>query len=90
MGFFDDYLRRAQEIIGDQTKAEERYDNEVVKWLKKGMAIRKAIDKANKRYPEEALKADETTIEDIAAHYDYLMQHMEIIEKMSRRGRKQG
>jgi hypothetical protein len=84
MGFFDDYLRRSQEIIGNRTEAEERYDDEVIKWLKKSMTIRKAIDKANKRYPDEALKLDETNVEDVAAHYEYLMQHIEILQKISK------
>ncbi|MBN1310023.1 MAG: hypothetical protein JXB30_01300 [Anaerolineae bacterium] len=88
MNFLDQYLRRSREIIGDRTDAEESYDNEVVKWLRKGKSIRAAIEKANKRYPAEALKVDETMVGDVAAHYDYLMQHMDIVEKVSQIGRK--
>jgi len=51
----DLYLDRANEIIGDRSKEEELYDNEVVKWLKKYGKIRKALNKANKKYPGEAL-----------------------------------
>jgi len=84
MNLIDQYLRRSQEIIGDRTESEEQYDNEVIKWLKKGLTIRKAINKANERYPGEALQLDETNVEDVAAHYEYLVQHMEILQKMSR------
>ena len=38
---------------------------------------------ANKKHPNEALKIDATNVDDVAAHYDYLMQHQEIIIKMS-------
>ncbi len=83
MDFFDQYLQRSQEIIGDRSPAEKRYDNEVLRWLRKGKNIKKAIDKANKKHPKEALKIDATNVDDVAAHYDYLMQHQEIINKMS-------
>jgi predicted nucleotidyltransferase len=88
MNLIDQYLRRSQEIIGDRTESEEQYDNEVVKWLKEGLTIRKAIDKANERHPGEALQLDETNVADVAAHYEYLMQHMEILQKMSRAGQR--
>ena len=65
MNLIDQYLRRSQEIIGDRTESEEQYDNEVVKWLKEGLTIRKAIDKANERYPGEALQLDETSVADV-------------------------
>ena len=82
MNLIDQYLRRSQEIIGKRTNAEERYDNEVVKWLKKGVNIRKAINKANKKYPDEALRIDETNVDDVAVHYEYLRQHMEIMQRI--------
>ncbi len=83
MGFIDQYLRRSQEIIGNRTRAEERYDNEVIKWLKKGVNIRRAIKKANKKYPDEALKVNKTNVDDVATHYEYLMQHLEIMQRIS-------
>ena len=36
MSLIDQYLRRSQEIIGSRTRAEERYDHEVITWLNKG------------------------------------------------------
>ena len=82
MSLIDQYFQRSQDIIGDRTPDEERYDNEVIKWLKKYGKIRKAINKANKKYPNEALKYDETNINDVASHYEYLLQHMEIVQKI--------
>ncbi len=82
MNLIDQYLLRSKEIIGDRTPEEEQYDNEVIKWLKKYGKIRKAINEANKKYPDEALELDETNANDVAAHYEYLMEHIEIIRKM--------
>jgi hypothetical protein len=78
----DQYLERANEIIGDRSKEEEKYDNEVVKWLRKQGKIRKALNKANQKYPDQALKYDDSNIDDLTSHYEYLMQHMEIVKKL--------
>jgi hypothetical protein len=83
MNLIEQYLLRSQKIIGNRTPAEKRYDNEVLRWLRKGKSSQKAIDKANKKYPKEALRIDDTNAEDIAAHYDYLLQHEEIMRKIS-------
>ena len=45
MDFIEQYLARANEIIGDRTKEEERYDKEVLRWLRKGKGIKKAINR---------------------------------------------
>ena len=79
----DEYLNMAKQIIGDRTKDEERYDNEVLRWLRKGKGIKKAIKKANRKYQKEALEIDDGNINDVAAHYDYLMEHDKIIRKIS-------
>jgi hypothetical protein len=81
MDFIDQYLQRSQEIIGDRSPAERRYDNEVLRWLRKGKNVKKAIDKANKKYPKEALEIDDSNCDEVASHYDYLMQHEEIMAK---------
>jgi hypothetical protein len=82
MNFIDQYMQRSQDIIGKRTPEEEKYDNEVIRCLKKYGKIRKAINKASKKYPDEALKYNDETIGDIESHYDYLMKHMEIVQKM--------
>jgi hypothetical protein len=76
------YLQRSQEIIGDRTKEEMRYDKEVLRWLRKGKKIQKAIERANKKYPKEALEINDETINDVAAHYDYLLEHENIMKRM--------
>ena len=83
MDFIEQYFSRSQEIIGDRTQTEIRYDNEVVRWLHKGKEIKKAIKKANKKYPNEALKLDGSEINDVASYYDYLLEHENIIRKIS-------
>ena len=81
--FLKQYLARANEIIGYRTRDEEQYDKEVLRWLRKGKGIKKAINKANQKYPKEALQVDDSNIDDVAAHYDYLLEHDNIIRKIS-------
>ena len=83
MDFIEQYLLRSQEIIGDRSRAEIRYDNEVIRWLRKGREIKKAIKKANKKYPNEALKLEGSDINNVASYYDYLLEHENIIHKIS-------
>jgi hypothetical protein len=78
----DQYLQGSQEIIGDRTREEMRYDKEVLRWLRKGKKIQKAIENANKKYPKEALEIDDKTINDVAAHYEYILEHENIMKKM--------
>ena len=82
MDLFSQYLQRSQEIIGDRTREEMRYDKEVLRWLRKGKKIQKAIERTNKKYPKEALEVDKKTINDVAAHYDYILEHENIMKKM--------
>jgi hypothetical protein len=83
MDFFEQYLNQANAIIGERTNSEVRYDKEVLRWLRKGKGIEKAINKANQKYPKESLKVDVSNINDIAAHYDYLLEHGNIMRKIS-------
>jgi len=41
MNILEQYLNRSQEIIGDRTQDEVRYDKEVLRWLRKGKNIKK-------------------------------------------------
>jgi hypothetical protein len=76
------YLERANNIIGDRTKDEELYDNEVVNCLKKYGKIRKALNRANKKYPDEALEYHDSNIDDLQARYEYMVKHYEIIKRI--------
>ena len=82
MDILNQYLQRSQEIIGDRTKEEMRYDKEVLRWLRKKKKIQKAIERANRKYPKEALEIDDETINDVAAHYEYLLEHENIMKRM--------
>jgi len=84
MGFIENYLQRSQDIIGMRTQEEEKYDNEVINYLKNDGDIRKAIQSANKIYPSEALNYDASNISDVEAHYNYLLKHAEIMAKMDK------
>ena len=82
-----EYLKRAAEIIGERSPGEVMYDDAVVAALNQGRPIQEALAIAGAKYPSEALGWDPTTIHDIAAHYDYLREHLAITERI--RGRKE-
>ena len=76
------YIDRAQEIVGERTPDEEKYDREVIRWLRRGKNINKAIAKANQKYPKEALQVNDDNLADVEAHYEYLAEHEAIMEKL--------
>ena len=77
------YVARANEIIGQRTPEEQKYDHEVIRWVRKGSSINKAIANANEKYPSEALQVDDDTLADVQAHYEYLAQHEATMEKLN-------
>ncbi len=83
MDFLETYLAQASELVGDRTPDEIAYDNAIIKELRKGRPIKKALKIAAGKYPDEALQWDKNTINDIAAHDEYLMNHEEIKNKMA-------
>lgn len=44
--------------IGERTPDEQKYDHEVIRWLRRDKSISKAIAKANEKYPTEALQVN--------------------------------
>jgi len=56
----------------------------VLRWLCHGETIEKAIAKANEKFPSESLRADENSLADLRAHYEYLAAHEDIIQKLDR------
>lgn len=76
------YIDRAEEIVGERTPDEEKYDREVIRWLRRGKSINKAIAKANQKYPKEALQVNDDNLADVGAHYEYLAEHEAIMEKL--------
>jgi len=81
------YLDRAKEIIGERTASETAHDNAVVDALNSGLPIEAALSLAAKHHPNEALQWDSGNINDIAAHYDYLKQHDQIMKKLQMKNR---
>ena len=82
MDILKQYTDRADEIIGERTVDEQKYDREVIRWLRRGKSINKAIAKANEKYPTEALQIDNDNLSDVQAHYEYLADHEAITEKL--------
>jgi hypothetical protein len=76
------YLSRPNEIVGERTPDEEKYDREVIRWMRKGKSITKAIAKANEKYPTETLQVDHDTLGEVRAHYEYLAEHEAIMGKL--------
>ena len=79
------YLQRAREIIGDRSQTEVDYDNSVVANLDRGMEIKQAIRAANQEHPEEALKPGADHWPDLAARYQYIMEHKAILKTLGMR-----
>ncbi|HDZ01487.1 MAG TPA: hypothetical protein ENH52_08500 [Nitrospirae bacterium] len=71
-----------EESLKERNSDEIAYDNAVIKELKKGRNIKKALKMADKKYPDEALQYNNENINDIASHYDYLLNHESIKNKI--------
>jgi len=79
------YFQRAREIIGDRSQAEIDYDNSVVAHLSTGMDIKRAIAAANERHPKEALQPGPDDWADLAARYQYIKEHKDILKRLGMR-----
>jgi hypothetical protein len=79
------YLQEAREIIGERAQGEIDYDNSVVAYLSTGMDIERAIRAANREHPGEALTPGPEHWSDLAARYDYIMQHKAILKTLGMR-----
>jgi hypothetical protein len=82
MDILKQHTERANEIIGERTPDEEKYDREVIRWMRRGKSINKAIAKANEKYPTEALQVDNDNLANVQSHYEYLADHEAITEKL--------
>ena len=80
----DAYLESAAEfsaMLKERTPGEIAYDSEVVAGLRRGLSILKALELAKEKYPDEALQWDDDIV-DIQDHYEYLMNHEDILSKL--------
>ena len=81
----DSYLKDTvgfSSMLGERTSGEVAYDNEVIIALRKGLSIKRALELAGEKCPDDALQWDDETIDDIKAHYEYLMNHEDILAKL--------
>jgi hypothetical protein len=76
------YLARAAKVIGERTEGEVRHDDAVVAALNEGRSITEALALAAARVPAEAIRCDEGNVSDIAAHYEYLKEHAQILKAL--------
>ncbi len=73
-------------MLDERTPDEVAFDDEVIKALRNGSSIDRALEVAGERYPKEALSCDANNIEELRSHYDYLLNHEDIksrIEQLS-------
>ena len=54
----------------------------IIDWSSSGIVDTYNLPGYNKKSPNEALKYDESNINEIASHYEYIMDHMEIVQKI--------
>lgn len=70
------------QMLKERTPGETVYDSEVVGGLRRGLSISKSLELAKEKYPDEALQWNDDTIADIKDHYEYLMNHEDILSKL--------
>jgi hypothetical protein len=81
----DAYLESTVEfsqMLKERTPGETAYDSEVVAGLRRGLSILKSLELAKEKYPDEALQWNDDTIAGIKDHYEYLMNHEDILSKL--------
>jgi hypothetical protein len=80
---FDDFSRQFEEELFQRSVGEVAFDDIIVKCLQEGVDIRDAVATANSKYPSEALVIDDDNLDEVFLHYDYLVNHLEIKQKIS-------
>ena len=72
--------------LNQRTESEIKYDMVILEELRRGRSIKRALNAASKKYPDEALEWNAENISSIRDHYEYLLNHEEIkgrIQQMS-------
>jgi hypothetical protein len=82
------YLDNAAEIIGHRSPSEKAYDDAVVDGLRQGHSIKESLAIAGAKFPDEAMEWSDSNIDEIAAHYDYLRNHSDILRMIETHTRK--
>ncbi len=73
------YLDNAAEIIGHRSPSEKAHDDAVVDALRQGKSIKESLAIARAKFPDETIEWSDSNIDEIAAHYDYLRNHGDIL-----------
>jgi len=76
------YLQQAWEIIGDRSQSEIAHDDSVVAHFSHGIDIKRAIRAANQEHRDEALKPGPEQWADLAARYEYILEHKAILKTL--------
>ena len=82
------YLDNAAEIIGHRSPSETAHDDAVVDELRQGKTINKSLAIAGTQFPAEAIEWSDSNIGEIAAHYDYLRNHSDILKMIETHKKK--
>ncbi len=82
--FYHQFSSEFEEELKQRTSDEVAYDNAVIKEPKKGETMKNALDIAAQSYPDEALQYTDENIDDIQAHYEFLLNHELIKSKIAR------
>jgi len=82
--FYQQYFAGFEEELEQRTADEIVYDNIIIKELGKGRSIKKALKIAAQEYPNEALQYTNETLDDIKEHYEFLLNHELIKQKITR------
>jgi hypothetical protein len=71
------------QMLQERSPGEVAFDNEVLRCLRRGLEIREALATGAAKYPDEGLQWTEETLPDITAHYEYLLNHEDIVRMLS-------
>ena len=82
------YLDNAAKIIGHRSPSEKAYDDAVVDALRQGKSIKDSLAIAGAKFPDEAIQWSDGNIDEIAAHYDYLRNHSDILRMIETHTKK--
>lgn len=82
--FYQDFSAEFEEELRQRTPEEAAYDMVILQELYNGESIEIALEIAAEVYPEEALEYTDDQLEDIEAHYEFLLHHEIIKGKIAR------
>ncbi len=70
--------------LTERSPAEVAYDDVLLASLRDNLSIEDSIKAANTQYPNEALQYNSDSIDDIEAHYTFLLKHIELKSKFDK------